>query len=158
MDMWFYRTEEPHETPNPETFTFLTHSSILITQPVLMRFSWEPLSNYLSAIAIHLFLSPSTTPPHIHSLISSTASLLSESPWLSVRQKDLSLSLFPSGFHLWNDDSNVQIKQCLIKLYSEGNVWPALAPLFEWIQLNWKHFQGKVQSNMNVCHLELTLG
>lgn len=117
-----------------------------------MCFSWEPLSNYLSASnSSFLFLSPSITPPHIHSLISSTASLLrereSERALLSVGQDSLSLTLSPSGFHLCNDDNNDRIKQRSIKISiqdecvaSAARVWTP----FKRVQFDWKHFKGKV--------------
>lgn len=84
---WLYRTADP----NTETFRFLTHSSVLITQAFSCA-SPESLFPIIYLLAIHLFpfLLPTITPPHIHSLISSTASLRGETDGepLTLRPED----------------------------------------------------------------------
>ncbi len=81
----------PSWDPNTETFRFLTHSSVLITQAFWCA-SPESLFPIIYLLAIHLFpfLPPSITPPHIHSLTSSTASLRGETDGepLTLRPED----------------------------------------------------------------------
>lgn len=79
----------PSWDPNTETFIFLTHSSVLITQAFWCAESLFPII-YLLAIHLFPFLPPSITPPHIHSIISSTASLWGETDGepLTLRPED----------------------------------------------------------------------